>query len=103
MSGSETIAADQLRALADRMDEVTTLLEAAAKTIDDAEVGGAAFSHYGIDMGVAYPSAKAWAARDADSKKTHVESVQDRLRSTALAWDQAEHQSTMSPPTIELI
>jgi hypothetical protein len=103
MSGSETVAAAQLRLLASNLDEVVGLLESAGKTLEEAEVGGAAFSHYGLDMAVAYPSAKAWAVRDAQSKKTHVESVQERLNSTADAWDQAEQQNTMDPLHVELI
>jgi hypothetical protein len=98
MSGSETVAADQLRKLADDLDEVRSTLEEAARTLEEAEVGGAAFSFYGLDMAVAYPSAHAFATRDAESKAAHVETVQERLRSTAKTWDDAERASTVSRP-----
>lgn len=98
MSASETIAADQLRRLADDLDEVRAALDEAGSLLDEAEVGGAAFSFYGLDMAVAYPSAHAFAQRDAESKAAHVETVQERLRSTAKTWDDAEQASTVSGP-----
>lgn len=98
MSGSETIAAGELRRLADNLTEVLAALKEAGRLIEEAEVGGAAFSHYGLDMAIAYPSAHDFGVRDAESKHKHVESIQERLRSTAKAWDEAEQASTVGKP-----
>ena len=96
MAGSEQITSDALRTLATNLEEVRASLEAAATAIEQAEVGGAAFSHYGLDMAAAYPSAHAFGAQDAKSKAAHIETIQERLRSTAKTWDDAESANTVS-------
>jgi hypothetical protein len=98
VGGSEQITSDALRTLATNLDSVKKALEEAAAQVEEAEIGGAAFSHYGLDMAIAYPSAKAFAKRDAESKAAHIETIQDRLRSTAKVWDDAEEASTVSGP-----
>lgn len=97
MGSEERITTDALRTLADSLDEVTKTLKEAGKSIEEAEVGGGSFSFYGIDMAVAYPSAHGFGARDAESKAAHVETIQERLRSTAKTWDDAEAANTMKP------
>lgn len=89
----EDVTPERLRDLAKELDEMLTDLKEAGSLIEEAEIGGAAFSHYGLDMAVAYPSAHAFGVRDAESKHAHVETIQERLRSTAHVWAQAEHDS----------
>ncbi len=96
--GGEDVTPERLRDLADELDEVLTELKEAGSLLEEAEIGGAAFSHYGLDMAIAYPSAHSFAVRDAESKHAHVETVQDRLRSTADVWDKAEQNSTVQHP-----
>ena len=98
MGDSEKITTDALRTLATNLDKVKTALEEAGKKIEEAEIGGAAFSHYGLDMAIAYPSAHDFGVRDAESKAAHIETIQERLRSTAKTWDEAEEASTVGTP-----
>ena len=97
MSGEEKITTDALRALANNLDEIRTLLREAGETIEAGEVGGSSFTKYGLDMAVAYPSAHSFAVRDAARKEHQVETIQDRLRSTAETWDAAEAANTVTP------
>ena len=99
MGDLEKITTDALRTLATNLEEVRSALEEAGKEIEEAEIGGAAFSHYGLDMAIAYPSAHAFAKRDAESKAAHIETIQERLRSTAKVWDEAERDSTVGTPS----
>ena len=96
MSGEEKITTDALRALATSLDEVRESLEGAAQDIEAGEIGGSSFSKLGLDMGVLYPSAHSFAVRDADRKAKQIESVQERLKSTAETWDRAEEANTVS-------
>ena len=98
VAGSEQITSDALRTLATNLEEVRTSLDEAGESIEQAEVGGGAFSIYGLDMAAAYPSAHAFGVRDAKSKSAHIETIQDRLRSTAKTWDDAESANTLSVP-----
>lgn len=95
MSDAEKITIEALRKLADELEEVLEALKEAGELIEEAEVGGAAFSHYGLDMAIAYPSAHDFGVRDTESKHKHVESIQERLRSTAKVWEEAEQNSTV--------
>jgi len=98
LSDLEQITTEALRTLAENLEEVRSVLEEAGTQFEEAEIGGAAFSHYGLDMAIAYPSARDFAKRDAESKAAHIETIQERLRSTAKAWDEAEHDSTVKTP-----
>ena len=98
MTSQERITTDALRKLATDLEKVRSALEEAGKQIEEAEIGGAAFSHYGLDMAIAYPSAHAFGVRDAESKAAHIETIQERLRSTAKVWDEAERESTVRIP-----
>lgn len=98
MTGSEQISSAALRALATNLDGVKSALEAAGTLLEEAEVGGAAFSKYGLDLAVVYPSAQAFAVRDAESKAAHVQTIQERLNSTARVWEEAEQASTIAGP-----
>ena len=97
MPSQEKITTDALRALARNLDEVRTMLREAGETIEAGEVGGSSFSKYGVDMAVVYPSAHSFAVRDAARKEHHVETIQERLRSTAATWDAAEAANTVTP------
>ncbi len=97
MPGEEKITTDALRALANNLDEVRSLLKEAGETVEAGEVGGSSFSKYGLDMAIAYPSAHSFAVRDAARKEHHVETIQERLRSTAATWDAAEAANTVTP------
>jgi Excreted virulence factor EspC, type VII ESX diderm len=97
MPGEEKITTAALRALANNLDEVRNLLKEAGETVENGEVGGSSFSKYGLDMAVAYPSAHSFAVRDAARKEHHIETIQDRLRSTADTWDAAEAANTITP------
>jgi hypothetical protein len=98
VTSQERITTDALRKLATDLEKVKSALEEAGKQIEEAEIGGGAFSHYGLDMAIAYPSAHAFGVRDAESKKAHIETIQERLRSTAKVWDEAEKASTIRIP-----
>lgn len=98
MGGSEQITSEALRTLATNLDSVRSALEEAGKQIEEAEIGGGAFSHFGIDMAIAYPSTHSFGTADAESKAAHIETIQERLRSTAKTWDDAEEASTVSGP-----
>jgi hypothetical protein len=98
VAGAEQITIEALRSLANDLDDVRSALKEAAAQVEEAEIGGGAFTFYGLDMAAAYPSAHAFARRDAESKEAHVETIQDRLRSTAKVWEDAEHQSTIANP-----
>jgi hypothetical protein len=93
----EKITTDALRALASTLDEVRETLESAGHDIELGEIGGSSFSKLGLDMAVLYPSAHSFAVRDAERKAAQIESVQERLRSTAETWDRAEEANTVTP------
>jgi hypothetical protein len=92
----EKITTDALRALASKLDEVRTALDEAGESFEHAEIFGTSFSHYGLEMAAAYPGARDFAVRDAVSKARHVETIQERLRSTAATWDEAEGNNVVT-------
>jgi len=97
MAGSEQITTEALRTLAEKLDDVAELLKGAGESIEQAEVGGGSFTKYGIDMAIAYPSAHSFGVRDAERKEKRIDTIQERLRSTAKTWDAAEAANTVSP------
>lgn len=97
MGGAEQITTDALRKLATSLDQVKAALDEAGRNIEEADIGGGAFSHFGLDMAIAYPSAHDFGKRDAESKAAHIETIQERLRSTAKIWDEADRASTVKP------
>lgn len=94
--GTEQITPETLRTLAEQLEEVRSTLDEAGESFEQAEIGGTAFSVYGLDMAAAYPSAHDFAVRDAKSKAAHIETIQERLRSTAQTWERAESSSTVT-------
>ncbi len=97
MGDQETVTIEALRKVAENLETVKATLEAAKNSFEQAEVGGAAFSHYGLEMQIAYPITHAFMVRNLEGKVAHVETIMERLKSTASIWEQAEHHSTTKP------
>ena len=96
MGGSETVHPAELRALAGQLDsQLTPIFEKALQAFEAAEIGGPAFSLYGAELAVTYPGTQHFALRDVQTKAEAVQSIIDRLNSTATAWERADSHSTV--------
>jgi len=96
MSGSETVDPDALRALATQLDsQLTPIFLETLESFEAAEISGPAFSLYGAELALTYPGTQHFAMRDLQTKAQAVQSIIDRLNSTAETWRTAEQHNTV--------
>ena len=94
--GMEQIVPTSVHAFAEQLDSTLAPLfqEAQEKFGEATELNGPAFSMDGVELSATYPGVAHLALRDLQTKTEAVQSIIERLHSTAGIWEFTEQAST---------
>lgn len=94
--GSEQVVPTSVHAFAEQLDaSLAPLFQQAQEKFGEAtELNGPAFSQDGVELQATYPGIAHFALRDLQTKTEAVQSLIERLHTTAGIWQFAEQAST---------
>ena len=95
--GEAIFTASAIRALGGRVAALAPMLEKMTSSLDEAEIEAGAFSGCGFALANLYLQVQTFGKNDVRSKSSQLDAMAEKLKSTAMTWEQAEQASTVRP------